>query len=256
MTVVGRRRASSWWLPGAESMIVDRPGRSSSLRFGRSTPTAAPPRPRLHPDRGSGSAGIVSTTESGGERVWPLIMIWCPDKRAVNSWPPFGRTRTLNAATYCASMSSIPAGQRQSGQVASARDAVYGSDGCGGDRSGPAAKQMTAAADTNEPGSRRISADQRNRSSQAMDGAGHPERICKQGVRGSSPWGLAPPTHTVLSPSALSDSMALIFGVSSNAASLASIGPTRVKCCSANGRLITGQSGRLPRGGPTPKSFR
>ena len=30
----------------------------------------------------------------------------------------FGRTRTLNAATYCTSMSSIPAGQRRNGQVA------------------------------------------------------------------------------------------------------------------------------------------
>jgi hypothetical protein len=38
----------------------------------------------LHLDRGSGPAGIAATKESGGERAWPLIMTWCPDKRAVN----------------------------------------------------------------------------------------------------------------------------------------------------------------------------
>ena len=40
-----------------------------------------------------------------------------------------------------------------------------------------------------------------------MDGAGQLERILQAGGLGSSPWGLAP-THTVLPPSALSDSMA------------------------------------------------
>src|SRR2546428_8902964 len=33
-------------------------------------------------------------------------------------WPHFGRTRTLNAAIYCAPVSSISAGQRGNGQVA------------------------------------------------------------------------------------------------------------------------------------------
>src|SRR5215470_5411794 len=34
------------------------------------------------------------------------------------TWPHFGRTRTLNAAMYCAPVSSISAGQRANGQVA------------------------------------------------------------------------------------------------------------------------------------------
>ena len=55
-------------------MTADRPGCSSSLRCRRSTWTAAP-----------GQAGIAATKESGGERAWPLIMTWCPDKRAVNN---------------------------------------------------------------------------------------------------------------------------------------------------------------------------
>jgi hypothetical protein len=44
-------------------------------------------------------------------------------------WPHFGRTRTLNAAIYCALASSISAGQRRNGQVADRRDTVYGSEG-------------------------------------------------------------------------------------------------------------------------------
>jgi hypothetical protein len=47
------------------------------------------------------------------------------------SWPHFGRTRTLNAAIYCAPVSSISAGQRGNGQVADRRDTVYGSEGWG-----------------------------------------------------------------------------------------------------------------------------
>ena len=41
-------------------------------------------------------------------------------------------------------------------------------------------ERRTPTADTNEPGSRRIEADQRKRSAQAMDGMGHAEQICKQ----------------------------------------------------------------------------
>ena len=44
-------------------------------------------------------------------------------------WPLFGRQTTLNAATYCAPVSSISAGQQSNGQAAGARDTVYGSDG-------------------------------------------------------------------------------------------------------------------------------
>ena len=46
-------------------------------------------------------------------------------------WPLFGRTRTLNAAAYCASMSTVSAGQHWNGQVAGTRDTVYGSEGWG-----------------------------------------------------------------------------------------------------------------------------
>jgi hypothetical protein len=28
---------------------------------------------------------MAATKESGGKRAWPLIMTWCPDKRAVNT---------------------------------------------------------------------------------------------------------------------------------------------------------------------------
>jgi hypothetical protein len=41
----------------------------------------------------------------------------------------FGRTRTLNPAAYCASMSTVSAGQQRNGQVAGVRDTVYGSEG-------------------------------------------------------------------------------------------------------------------------------
>lgn len=43
-------------------------------------------------------------------------------------WPLFGRQTTLNGATYCAPVSSISARQQGNGQVAEARDTVYGSD--------------------------------------------------------------------------------------------------------------------------------
>ena len=45
------------------------------------------------------------------------------------SWPLFGRTRTLNAAAQCASLSSVSAGQQRNEQVADACDTVDGSDG-------------------------------------------------------------------------------------------------------------------------------
>ncbi len=55
-------------------------------------------------------------------------------KEAWPSWPLFGRQRTLNVATYCASVSGISAGQQRNGQVARTRDTVYGPDAC---RQGP-----------------------------------------------------------------------------------------------------------------------
>jgi len=45
-----------------------------------------------------------------------------------HGWPYFGLTTTLNAAAYCASMSTVSAGQHRNGQVADERDTVYGSD--------------------------------------------------------------------------------------------------------------------------------
>jgi len=44
-------------------------------------------------------------------------------------WPLFGRTRTLNAAGYCAPVSTVWADQKQDALVAGARDTAYGSDG-------------------------------------------------------------------------------------------------------------------------------
>jgi hypothetical protein len=52
--------------------------------------------------------------------------------RAYNaSWPHFGRTTALNAATYCASTSSVSADQRTHGQVAGVGVDLYGSEGWG-----------------------------------------------------------------------------------------------------------------------------
>ena len=53
-------------------------------------------------------------------RAVPVVCI----RVASSRWPLFGRTRTLNAATYCALVSSIPAGQQRNGQAAGARDTV------------------------------------------------------------------------------------------------------------------------------------
>ena len=44
-------------------------------------------------------------------------------------WPHSGRTRTLNAAAYCAPVSTVWAGQQWNEQVAGARGIVYGSEG-------------------------------------------------------------------------------------------------------------------------------
>src|SRR5262249_47323948 len=49
-------------------------------------------------------------------------------RRRLATVAAFSRTRTLNAAAYCVPVNSIPAGQRQNGQIADARDTVYGSD--------------------------------------------------------------------------------------------------------------------------------
>jgi len=50
-----------------------------------------------------------------------------------------------------------------------------------------AVQWVTPTADTNESGSRRISADQQKRSAQSMDGAGHPERILQAEDREDEP---------------------------------------------------------------------
>jgi len=60
------------------------------------------------------------------DRSWdaPVVRIEMVRPR----WPLFGRQTTLNAANYCAPVSSISAGQQRNGQVADRRDTVYGSD--------------------------------------------------------------------------------------------------------------------------------
>jgi hypothetical protein len=50
------------------------------------------------------------------QTVWPV-------------WPLSGRQRALNAAAYCATVSTVSPGQHRNGQVAGARDTVYGSEG-------------------------------------------------------------------------------------------------------------------------------
>ena len=50
---------------------------------------------------------------------------------ACSLWPLFGHTRTFNAAAYCASMSTVWAGQQWNVQVPGTRDTVYGSEGWG-----------------------------------------------------------------------------------------------------------------------------
>jgi hypothetical protein len=57
----------------------------------------------------------------------PVVRI----ERVRSRWPPIGRQTTLNVAIYCAPVSRVSAGQRQNGQVADARDTVYGSEGWG-----------------------------------------------------------------------------------------------------------------------------
>ena len=63
--------------------------------------------------------------EDGQPSHAPIVRIEVVRRR----WPLFGRQTTLNAAAYCAPVSSISAGQQGSGQVADARDTVYGSEG-------------------------------------------------------------------------------------------------------------------------------
>jgi hypothetical protein len=70
-------------------------------------------------------------------RAAPLVRM----QMAWPRWPHFGRTRTLNAAIYCAIVSSSPAGQCGNGQVVGARDTVYGSDA---DHRRPHARMKTA----------------------------------------------------------------------------------------------------------------
>ena len=55
-------------------------------------------------------------------------MGWCPSPSYPGAFWPH---RTLNAAIYCAPVSSILAGQRGNGQVADRRNRVYGFEGWG-----------------------------------------------------------------------------------------------------------------------------
>jgi hypothetical protein len=78
-------------------------------------------------------------------------------------------------------MSSISAVQVGRGLVADAPADLYGSDDRSRDRSGRATKRLTPAADTNDPGYRRISAEHGTECAHATDGAGHSERILQAG---------------------------------------------------------------------------
>ena len=55
-----------------------------------------------------------------GPTIELTFVAWLP-------WPHFGHTRTLNAAAYYALVSTVWAGQQWNGQVAGARNTVYGS---------------------------------------------------------------------------------------------------------------------------------
>ena len=64
----------------------------------------------------TGSPGRRPPTTRGIQTVWPR-------------WPLFGRPRALNAAAYCAPVSTVSAGQQRNEQAADAPDTVYGSEG-------------------------------------------------------------------------------------------------------------------------------
>ena len=49
-----------------------------------------------------------------------MLTAFASQREAWPSWPLFGRQRTLNVATYCASVSGISAGQHRKLQVADA----------------------------------------------------------------------------------------------------------------------------------------
>jgi len=89
------------------------------LLTARSTTTGA--RDRSHDDRRH--RGLAA--EVGRPSHAPAVRI----EAAWPRWPLFGRQAMLNAAAYFAPVSSISAGQQGSGQVADARDTVYGSEG-------------------------------------------------------------------------------------------------------------------------------
>ena len=92
----------------------------------RGRATAAIPSPcGHHGARASPNGGFspfVEPTESG--RVAESRVGFGTKGHAWPFWPLFGRTRTLNAAAYCASMSTVSAGQQRNGPVAGARDTV------------------------------------------------------------------------------------------------------------------------------------
>ncbi len=58
---------------------------------------------------------------AGGSLAETGAMAW-------HGWPYFGPTTTLNAAAYCALVSSVSAAQQTDRQVADAGVALYGSD--------------------------------------------------------------------------------------------------------------------------------
>ena len=65
--------------------------------------------------RGTRQDGVSRSPVKGGLVAWP-------------HWPLFDRTRTLNTAVHCVSVSSVSPVQQLNGQVAGAPVALYGSD--------------------------------------------------------------------------------------------------------------------------------
>ena len=112
----GCRRRAIWDGRGQGSLQVS----GSRGRVTATVPSCGRRGARASPN--GGFSPFVEPTESG--RVAESRVGFGTKGHAWPFWPLFGRTRTLNAAAYCASMSTVSAGQQRNGQVAGARDTV------------------------------------------------------------------------------------------------------------------------------------
>jgi hypothetical protein len=65
-----------------------------------------------------------------GVKQWLTVATLAADLgHRTTLWPDFGRTTALNVAAYCASLNSIPSGQRVAEQVEDTPETLYGSEG-------------------------------------------------------------------------------------------------------------------------------